>query len=126
MNSLKKRIELLELEIRFRKWLRFARFLERLSKEQLYEYACLGRLPEPLPEPLPKGASKLDGLSRKRLIELWKEEIRIYAGRSTQELMFFSGHGHWPEQVCREQNCGKPASGGILSSYGAREGSMPE
>jgi len=66
MATHKNRIDLLELEMRFRRWLWHQRLLERLSVEQLEEYAYLGRLPEPLPEFLPRGKSVLDGLDRKR------------------------------------------------------------
>ncbi len=103
----KKRVDLVELEIQFLGWLRSERFLERLSVDQLLGFACLGLLPEPLPAPLPKGASKLDGLSRKRLVELWEDDLRFFGGRSEQELIFFTVHGHWPEQPCGE-HCRRP------------------
>ncbi len=55
MATHKHRIDLLELEMGFRRWLCHERLLESLSVEQLEEYACFGRLPEPLPESLPRG-----------------------------------------------------------------------
>src|ERR1039458_8989344 len=107
MATRKSRIERLELEIGLRRWLWHARLLESLTDEQLEDYACLGRLPDPLPEFLPRGKSKLGGLDRKRLMQLWEEERRRFGGRSTQELSFFTAHAHWPEQACNEQECGK-------------------
>jgi len=71
MATHKNRIDFLELEMRFRRWLWHERLLESLSVEQLEEYAYLGRLPEPLPESLPRGKSVLDGLDRKRPRQLW-------------------------------------------------------
>jgi hypothetical protein len=88
------------------------RFFESLTEEQLSTYARHGRLPEPLPEPLPMGKSRLDGLDRKNLIKLWRENDRIYRGRSREEMLSFAIHAHWPEQACDERcdekNCQKP------------------
>jgi hypothetical protein len=70
---LKNRVERLENELRFRAWVAFERFLEGLSKEQLEDVATHWRFPDPLPEPLPLGASRLDTLSRKELVELWRD-----------------------------------------------------
>ena len=117
MATTKSRIDLLELEVFFRKWLWHERLLESLSVEQLEEYAYLGRLPEPLPEPVPKGTSKLDGLSRKRLIELWEENQRYFARRSSQEMIYFSCHGHWPERACDQQECSKARSDEIVRRH---------
>ena len=50
MATHKDRIDLLELEMRFRRWLWHERLLESLSVEQLEEYACLGLLPDQLPK----------------------------------------------------------------------------
>jgi hypothetical protein len=68
------------------------------DNDRLEDYACDGRLPEPLPEPLPKGSSRLDGLDRKRLIKLWEEQERIFGHRSQDELEFYTKNGYWPEQ----------------------------
>ena len=59
MSSLKSRIEQLEKERQFQRWLMFERFLEGLTDEQLEDIALYWRFPEPLPEPLPRGASCL-------------------------------------------------------------------
>ena len=76
MATHKDRIDLLELEMGFRRWLWHERLLESLSIEQLEDYACLGVLPDPLPDFLPRGKSALDGLNRKRLRQLWEENTR--------------------------------------------------
>jgi hypothetical protein len=121
MATVKSRVQRLESEMGFRYWLWHARLLERLSAEQLEEYACLGRLPEPLPEPLPMGASKLLGLDRKSLMQLWEEDLRFFASRSGQELSFFAAHGHWPERACNEQECCKARSDEIVTRDKNRE-----
>jgi hypothetical protein len=107
MATRKNRIERLELEMRFQRWLWHARLLESLTIEQLEEYACFGRLPDPLPEFFPRGKSELEGLDRKHLMQLWEEDQRFFGKRSEQELIFFTAHGHWPEQACNKQECGK-------------------
>jgi hypothetical protein len=119
MASHKSRIDLLEMELQFRRWIWHKRLLESLNVEQLEEYASLGQLPEPLPEPLPQGASALDGLDRKRLIELWEESENYFAGRSKQELIYFCFHGHWPEQACDDQKCSKTRSDEIVRRHEA-------
>jgi hypothetical protein len=104
MTTLKSRVERVERAHRFRAWLQYERFLESLTEEQLTAYARHGCLPEPLPEPLPIGKSQLDSLDRKSLIKLWRENDRIYRGRSREEMLSFAIHGHWPEQPC-DQRC---------------------
>ena len=114
MSSLKSRIEQLEKERQFQHWLRFSRFTEGLTDEQLEDIEIYGRFPEPLPEPLPKGASSLDSLDRKNLLKLWEAEERAIArgitemkGRSADELKYEMEHEHWPEQLCGPRNCRK-------------------
>ena len=62
--------------MQFRRWLWHARLLESLTIQQLEEYACLGRLPDPLPEPLPRGKGKLE-MDRKGLKRLWEDDLRL-------------------------------------------------
>jgi hypothetical protein len=126
MATNKDRINLLELEMRFRRWLWHERLLESLSVEQLEEYACLGILPDPLPDFLPRGKSALDGLDRKRLRQLWEENTRRYVGRGKEELIFFCFHGHWPEQACIEQPCSNARSEEIVSQCETRRASKTE
>src|SRR5580765_112182 len=121
MATHKNRIDFLELEMRFREWLWHERLLESLSVEQLEEYACLGRLPDPLPDFLPRGKSALDGLDRQRLRQLWELDMSRFVGRGKEELIFFCFHGHWPEQACTEQPCRKARSEEIVSQCETRK-----
>ena len=123
MATRKDRINRLELEMRFQEWLWRQRLLESLSVKQLEEYACLGVLPDPLPASLPRGKSALDGLDRKRLRQLWEEDMSRFVGRGKDELIFFCIHGHWPEQECIERPCSKARSEGIVSQYKTQEAS---
>jgi hypothetical protein len=102
--SLKNRLAQLEEEQRFQDWVQSQRFLESLSDEQLHDFADSGRLPDPLPAPLPFGQSQLDTLDRKSLVKLWEEHEREWAGRDRDELVFYTAHGHWPEEPCTECN----------------------
>lgn len=120
MANRKSRIERLELEMQFRRWLSHARLLESLSIEQLEEYACLGRLPDPLPEPPPRGEGKMRGLDRKGLMQLWEDDLRFFGGRNKQELIFFTAHAHWPEQACNQQECGKARFDEIVRRHDQR------
>ena len=126
MATHKNRIDLLELEIQFRRWIWHQRLLESLNVEQLEEYAWLGRLPDPLPEFLPRGQSALDELGDQRLRRLWKGDARRYLGRGKEELIFFCFHGHWPKQACIEQPCSKARSEEIVSQYETRKASKTE
>lgn len=125
MATHKHRIDLLELEMGFRRWLWHERLLKSLSVEQLEEYTFLGRLPEPIPKCLPRGKRALDGLDRKRLRH-WEEDSRRYVGRGKEELIFFCFHGHWPEQACIEQPRSKARSEEIVSRYQTRKASKTE
>ena len=114
MSSLKSRIEQLEKERQFQRWLMFSRFAEGLTDEQIEDIAIYWRFPEPLPEALPRGASRLDSLDRKELLKLWQADERAVArgikemkGRSTDELKYHMEHEHWPEQLCDPRNCCK-------------------
>jgi hypothetical protein len=103
MTDLKSRVERLESEYRFRHWYHFERYMESLSDEQLESFATQGFFEGPQPEPLPAGKSKLDGLDRKRLVELCHESERWYAhfaAHSVEDQDFLGIHGHWPEEAC--------------------------
>src|SRR5215472_10764827 len=112
MAALKNRVEWLEKEQSFQRWLQFERFLEGLSEKQLEDIILYWRFPKRLPEPLPMGASRLDGCNRKSLNELFEESDRKTVklmcemnGRTKNELRFHLRHGHWPEQACRPSEC---------------------
>jgi hypothetical protein len=107
MANRKSRIERLEKELKFQRWLDFSRFLEGLTETQLEEILIHWRFPEPFPEPLPMGTSPLDGLDRKTLLKLWEKSeheiariMREQEGRNQDELKFELDHGHWPEELC--------------------------
>ena len=51
------------------------------------------------PDPLP-GTSRLDRMSRKELLELWKEDQNKFVGRNEEQFEFYLRHHHWPEQGC--------------------------
>ena len=112
MAALKNRVERLEKEQGFQRWLQFERFLEGLSDKQLEDIVLYWRFPKRLPEPLPMGASRLDGFDRKSLNELFEESdrktvklMREMKGRTEDELRFYLRHDHWPEQACRAGEC---------------------
>jgi hypothetical protein len=115
----RERIERLEVETRFRIWVRRKRFLDSFSIEELEVMKITGQFPE-RPEPAP-GMSPLDNMAREELQRLWKEDQQTWAGRNREELRFFVLHGHWPEQECDEQNCSKTRSDEIVSRHEARE-----
>lgn len=112
MTSFKSRIELLEKEQRFQRWLWFTRFIEVRNDEQLEEVAISWRFPDLLPEPLPIEASSLGGLSRNSSLKLWEEAereisriMRENRGRNEHDRRFHLHHGHWPDQACTLQDC---------------------
>jgi len=112
MAALKNRVERLEKEQSFQRWLQFERFLEGLSDKQLEDIILYWRFPKRLPEPLPMGASRLDGFDRPSLNELFEESdrktvklMREMKGRTKDELRFHLRHDHWPEQACRAGEC---------------------
>ena len=59
MAALKNRVERLETEQSFQRWLQFERFLEGLSDKQLEDIILYWRFPKRLPEPLPMGDAAL-------------------------------------------------------------------
>jgi hypothetical protein len=57
-------------------------------------------------------------------MQLWEDHLRLFGGRSRQELIFFTGHGHWPELACNEQECGKDRFDEMVSRHN-RTGATP-
>jgi len=91
MANVRKRVEHLEEELLFSSWLRFMRWLETRTDEQLEEYISSGGiLPDPFPDP-PPGSSRLDGLDRKELIRLWRDDQRCWAGRTAADPIAVAG-----------------------------------
>lgn len=70
------------------------RILDSLTEDELRTYLR----EEKLPEPIPNRPSRFDTMDRKTLSKLWEEKERIFAGRSHEELEYFTENGHWPEQ----------------------------
>ena len=69
-----------------------------MGEDELEHLATTGEWPN-RPDPLP-GTSRLDKMSRKELLELWKEDDEEFAGKNQEQLDFFVRHSHWPEQSC--------------------------
>lgn len=118
--TIRNRIERLEQESRFRDWLRFERYLEFVSDQQLEFFAVFGYWPDPPPPEPPPGTSRLDSLPQKELIRLFKADERKhakFAHRSDEEKEFFSIHGHWPEEMCQSPDCQKPWSDELRRKY---------
>ena len=96
MVTVRKRLDRIEDEVRFRAWIGAERMLESMSEEELQTLAVTGQWPD-RPEPAP-GTSSLDDMSRQDLIKLWKDALRRFAGRNSKEMEFYALHGHWPDQ----------------------------
>ncbi len=97
MASIRARLVKLENKRRFLDWFVWDRFYETLTVDELRDYARNGTLPEPLPN----RPSKMDILDRKTLTKRWEEDERIFGDRSTEELIYFTKNGSWPEQTGR-------------------------
>lgn len=97
MAALKTRLDRLEKEYRFHRWLETEDTLSRLTEDELYAYATTGKLPESVWDR--PSMSRLNRLDRKALLRLWEEDERFFAGRGEGELDFYSQHGYWPEQA---------------------------
>jgi hypothetical protein len=96
--SVPRRVERLQREVEFQVFIRGERIIENMTDDELEHLAATGEWPNRL-DPLP-GTSRLDRMSRKELIELWKEDRDRFVGRNQEQLAFYIRHGHWPEQNC--------------------------
>jgi hypothetical protein len=109
MATLRNRLERLEFELQFKTWVRFQRWLESLTDQEMQDYiASDGTFPEPFLDP-PSGSTWLDNLDRSALMQLWEENQRWAAGRTSADAGFYAEHGHWPDQPCTGRDCRKPA-----------------
>jgi hypothetical protein len=123
--AIRNRVERLEQETRFEDWLRFQRYLEFLSDEQLEVFAVLGFWPDPPPPDPPLGACRLDSRPRKELIRLFEADERErakFAHRSNEEKLFFIDHAHWPEVPCEKSDCQKPWSDKLRTHHSRTNG----
>ena len=94
----KARLERLEGELQFRNWVGIQRFIECLTIEQLRFFAEHGYVGGQVTKPL---RSKFDGMSKKALLALWREDERLMArlrGRSNDEKRFYLRNGHFPDE----------------------------
>jgi hypothetical protein len=96
--SIPRRVERVQREAEFQAFIRCKRVLESMGEGELEHLDATGEWPN-RPDP-PPGTSRVDKMSRKELIELWKENQDRFVGRNQEQLDFFARHGHWPEQSC--------------------------
>lgn len=96
MRKRETRLEQIEREIHFRRWLRLQRIFETMTVDELEAYAITGIWVD-RPEPA-FGTSRFDAMDRSTLMELWTENMATFAGRDGKELEFYAVHGYWPEQ----------------------------
>lgn len=96
--SVQRRVERLQREVEFQAFIRSQRFFENMTDEELEHLADTGEWPN-RPDPLP-GTSRLDRMSRKELLELWKEDQNKFVGRNQEQFDFLFRHHHWPEEGC--------------------------
>jgi hypothetical protein len=93
MAHLRTRISQLEKQRRFLDWYVWERILASLTEDELGTYWRDGKLPELIPN----RPSRFDTVDRKIVKKLWEEDERIFAGRSREELKYFTEKGYWPE-----------------------------
>jgi hypothetical protein len=84
----------LENARRFLDWFVWDRIYSSLTEDELEIYARDGKPPEPIPN----RPSRLDQLDRKSLIKLRKEDERVCAHRSQEDLDYYNKNRCWPEQ----------------------------
>ena len=96
--SVPRRVQRLQREVEFQAFIRCERIIENMTDDELEHMAATGEWPN-RPDPLP-GSSRLDRMSRKELIELWKENQDRFVGRNQGQLAFYIRRRHWPEQSC--------------------------
>ncbi len=95
MTSVKSRLERLEKEQRFQRWIEISNIFGRFTDDELKTYTETGELPESvLCASYADRPSRLDGLDRKTLLQMWEEQELLFGGRSD----------------CREITPGKSAS----------------
>ncbi len=110
MTSVKRRLERLEKEQRFQWWFEMSDILERFTQDELKTYAETGELlPSVLCATYADRPSRLEGLDRKALLQMWAEDERVVGGRSDDELKFYAEHGYWPEQRRHRLNGSGPS-----------------
>ena len=96
MTTAKNRLKRIEVQARFRHWLRIARIFETMTADELDAFAITGIWIDRSEPPL--GTSRLDSMDRASLVRLWEEDQARFEGRDSSELEFYAVHGCWPEQ----------------------------
>jgi len=95
----KARLERMKGELQFLNWVGTQRFIECLTIEQLRFFVEHGYVEETVTKPL---RSKFDGMSKKALLALWREDERLMArfeGRSKDEKRFYLQNGYFPDEA---------------------------
>ena len=93
------RLARLQREVQFRRWIAIQRYFECLTIEQLEFFVEHGYVEGTVIKP---PHSKFDGLCRKALLTLWREDERrniIFRGRSDEENLFYEQNGYFPDQA---------------------------
>jgi len=100
MTSIENRLKTIQREIEFRAWLTLERQLSSLSEEELQRsHTDEFWLNPPTPPP---GSTRFDSMDRASLLKLFKKDRQRFMGRNRLQVAFFTDHGHWPEQACRD------------------------
>lgn len=95
----KAKLARLKSEVQFRDWVATCRFIECLTLEQLRFFVEHGYVEGQVTR---LRRSKFDGLSRKALVTLWREDDRLMArlrGRSKDEKRFYLRNGYFPDEA---------------------------
>ncbi len=80
-------------------WIALKRYFEGLTLEQLEFFAEHRYVEGTVAKPK---HSKFDGLSRKALLRLWREDerrITLFRGRSDEERLFYEQNGCFPDEA---------------------------
>lgn len=121
--AIKNRVERLERQERFKEWLRFQRYLDCVTDNQLEFLVVFGYWPDLSPaEPLP-GTSRWDSLPQKELLRLFEVDERKraqFAHRSDEDKRFFIDHAHWPEKPCQSCNCAESTTLALRRKHQSR------
>ena len=93
------RLARLKREVQFRTWIACQRYFECLTLEQLEFFAKHGYVEGTVTKPK---HSKFDGLTRKALVTLWREDERrttLFRERSDDERLFYVENGCFPDEA---------------------------
>jgi hypothetical protein len=94
MKAAKHRLKRIEVQARFKHWVRVQRIFETMTADELEAFAVSGTWID-RPEP-PFGTSRFDSMDHASLIRIWREREGKFEGRDSNELEFYAIHGSWP------------------------------